>query len=423
VVFSKVSSDNMAKKRKRKIKWGRVILALLLVISLLFLLGLISFKYFNSKEIIDDDTPIDEVFEEVEDKPQEYSLSLVMVGDALIHDKIYNEALVYGDGNGYDFKPMLSMVKPIVSKYDLAYYNQETILGGSGIGVSSYPSFNSPYEVGDAMIDAGFNLVSLATNHTIDRGEKAVINSRNYWNSKDNVLAVGSYTSFDERNKIQIREVNNITYTMLNYTYGTNGIKVPSGKEYLVNVWPVSGSNPSKDTKYQAYKEQVKKDIESVRNNVDILMVAMHWGVEYQTSPNSYQLDMAEYLASLGVDIIIGTHPHVIQPITWIDDTLVIYSLGNFISTHEVVNMGNRVGLMSSVNVIKTIDDDNVSVKLDNLSNELLYTYYTKNYTDIKVVPFSKMNSSYLSNYKEVYEKYKGIVQDIDKNIYVKPLG
>jgi len=413
----------MAKKRKRKIKWGRVILALLLVISLLFLLGLISFKYFNSKEIIDDDTPIDEVFEEVEDKPQEYSLSLVMVGDALIHDKIYNEALVYGDGNGYDFKPMLSMVKPIVSKYDLAYYNQETILGGSGIGVSSYPSFNSPYEVGDAMIDAGFNLVSLATNHTIDRGEKAVINSRNYWNSKDNVLAVGSYSSFDERNKIQIREVNNITYTMLNYTYGTNGIKVPSGKEYLVNVWPVTRSNPSTDTKYQAYKEQVKKDIEAVRSSVDVLMVAMHWGVEYQTTPNSYQKDMASYLASLGVDIIIGTHPHILQPIEWIDDTLVIYSLGNFISAHEVINIGNRVGLMSSININKVVDNDITTITVDNLNNELLYTYYTSNYKDIKVIPFTLMNENYLSNYKEVYEKYKGIVQSIDNNIPVVPLS
>ena len=236
------------------------------------------------------------------------------------------------------------------------------------------------------------------------------------------MLAVGSYTSFYERDEFQYREVNNISYTMLNYTYGTNGIRVPSGKEYLVNVWPVTGSNPSKDNKYQEYKEQVKKDIESVRDKVDILMVAMHWGIEYQYSPNSYQLDMAEYLASLDVDIIIGTHPHVIQPITWIDDTLVIYSLGNFISAHEVVNMGNRVGLMSSVNITKVVEDDNVSITIDKLENELLYTYYNSNYKDIKVIPFSNMTSDYLSNYEEVYNKYRGIVQSLDSNVYVKPL-
>ena len=207
---------------------------------------------------------------------------------------------------------------------------------------------------------------------------------------------------------------------MLNYTYGTNGIRLSSGKEYLVNVWPVNGNNPSNDSKYQSYKEQVRKDIEAVRDSVDVLMVAMHWGVEYQTSPNSYQKDMASYLASLGVDIIIGTHPHVVQPIEWIDDTLVIYSLGNFISAHEVVNVGNRVGLMSSVNITKVIDEDVISVKVDNLENELLYTYYTNNYKDIKVIPFSLMNSNYLSNYMDVYNKYKGIVQSIDSSIYVK---
>ena len=407
----------MAMRGEKKIKWGRVIVALLLVVSIVIVLGISKIKYFN-KEIKNTDKDI--TIEEV-DKTEEYSLSLVMVGDALIHDKIYNEALELGNGT-YDFREMLSMIKPITSEYDLAYYNQETILGGSEIGVSSYPAFNSPYEVGDAFIDAGFNLVSLATNHTIDRGEKAVINSRNYWNSKEDVLAVGSYADDGDRNKVRVMEKNNITYTMLNYTYGTNGIAVPEGKEYLVNVWPVTGNNPDTDSSYQNYKEQVKKDIDAVRKGVDVLMVAMHWGVEYQTSPNAYQQDMAKFLADLGVDIIIGTHPHVIQPVTWIDDTLVIYSLGNFISAHEVVNMGNRVGLMSSVNIKKIVDGDNVSITIDNLENELLYTYYTSNYKDIKVIPFSMMSTDYLSNYKEIYEEYKGIVQSIDSNVYVKSL-
>ena len=415
----------MVKKiKRRKIKWIRVIITFILFISIILILGINIYKYFNkyenNKDTNIDKEVVNEVIEEV--KEEKYSLSLVMVGDALIHDKIYNEAKKLGNGS-YDFKPMLELVKPITSSYDLAYYNQETILGGSEIGVSSYPSFNSPYEVGDAFIDAGFNLVSLATNHTIDRGEKAVLNSRGYWNSKENVLAAGSYSSFEERDNIPVMEVNNISYTMLNYTYGTNGIKVPLGKEYLVNVWPVTGNNPSTDTKYQSYKEQVKKDIESVRDSVDVLMVAMHWGLEYQVSPNNYQLDMAEYLADLGVDIIIGTHAHVIQPITWIDDTLVIYSLGNFISAHEVVNIGNRVGLMSSINITKEIIDNNTTITIDGLENELLYTYYTSSYRDIKVIPFSSMNTNYLSNYKQVYDKYKAIVQSLDSNIYVKPIN
>ena len=405
-------------KKKRKLRYKRIIFALFILLSIIFILILSINKHFTSKKEInkqEEITPIEE------NTTKEYSMSLVMVGDALIHDKIYNEAKTLGNGT-YDFKPMLSLIKPLIESYDLAYYNQETILGGTSIGVSSYPSFNSPQEVGDAFIDAGFNLVSLATNHTIDRGEKAVINSRDYWNSKGDVLAVGSYSSFQERDEIDIREVNNISYTMLNYTYGTNGINVPSGKEYLVNVWPCTGNNPSSDTKYQNYKEKVKSDIEKVRDKVDVLMVAMHWGIEYQLSPNDYQKDMARYLESLGVDIIIGTHPHVVQPIEWINDTLVIYSLGNFISAHEVVNISNRVGLMSSVNITKTVDNDNTSITIDNLNNELLYTYYTKSYKDIKVVPFSLIDSTYLSNYKEVYDKHKDIVQSIDNTISVNSL-
>ena len=338
-----------------------------------------------------------------------------MVGDNLIHDKIYNYA--YKDGK-YDFTSILTDIKEIVSKYDLAYYNQETILGGTEIGLSSYPSFNSPYEVGDAMIDAGFNIVSLATNHTLDRGEAAILNSRNYWNSKKDVMAVGSYSSMDERNSTDIREVNGIKYTVLNYTYGTNGISVPSGKDYLVNIWPVNGTNPNNDSNYQKYKDTIKEDVDRVRDKVDLLMVAMHWGVEYQDTPNSYQEDMASYLSSLGVNIIIGTHPHVIQPVCYVNDTLVVYSLGNFLSAHEVINMANRVGLMTSVDI--TLDDG--KIKLDNLSNELLYTYYKEGYKDFKVIHFSQINSDYLSNYKEVYNKYKSIVTKLDSSILVVPI-
>lgn len=412
-------------RRRKRIKWGRVILALMLIISIISILGINTYKYFNQieekKNNINNTPSLDEIIEE--EKQEQYSISLVMVGDALIHDKIYNEAKTLGNGI-YDFKPMLSLIKPIVSKYDLAYYNQETILGGSDIGVSSYPAFNSPYEVGDAFLDAGFNLVSLATNHTIDRGEKAVINSRNYWNSKEEVLAVGSYSSFEECNEIQYRSSNNISYTMLNYTYGTNGIRVPSGKEYLVNVWPVTGNNPDTDTKYQAYKEQVKSDIASVRDKVDVLIVAMHWGVEYTHEPTAYEKDMAQYLASLDVDIIIGTHPHVIQPITWIDDTLVIYSLGNLISAqYQDDNYNKMVGLMTSLEINKTVTDDEKIITIDNIDNELIYTYY-KNWRNFKVVPFSSSEiGKYLPNYKSVYERYKNIVQKYDSSISVKPLS
>lgn len=401
----------MSRRKIRKINKFKVIRFIILVLLLFIITFLVINRFDNSKEIVNDNKGNDVEIDN--DSVKEKKLSLVMVGDNLIHDKIYNYA--YKNGK-YDFSSIFEFMKPVIQKYDLAYYNQETILGGSDIGLSSYPAFNSPFEAGDAMIDTGFNLVSLATNHTLDRGEVAVINSSNYWNKKDSVMAVGSYNSLEERNKIQIKEVNGIKYTMLNYTYGTNGIPVPGGKDYLVNIWPVSGSNPDNDNKYQEYKKIVKEDIDRVKDKVDLLMVAMHWGIEYQYEPNSYQIDAAKYLESLGVDIIIGTHPHVIQPVTYINDTLVIYSLGNFLSAHEVIDMGNRVGLMSMVDV--TLKDG--KIELSNLNNELLYTYYTSDYRDFKIIPFSMINDSYLSNYKDVYNKYKSIVVNLDKSINVE---
>lgn len=400
----------MKRKRKKRIL-PKIAIVLLLIVGIYF-----GYNELSNNNNINNDSKIN-----IDNNNSSTSISLIMAGDNLINDKLYNTAKK-GDGS-YDFRSMYSYIKDIVKNYDLAYYNQETILGGSEIGVSSYPAFNSPYEVGDATIDAGFNLVSLATNHTLDRGEKAIINSLNYWNNKSNVLTSGSYLSNNDRNKINIKEVNNITYTMLNYTYGTNGIKVPEGKEYLVNIWPCTGNNPDNDTKYQEYKKTVKEDIERVRDKVDLLIVAMHFGVEYTHVPTNYQIDMAEFLSSLGVDIIIGTHPHVIMPITYINDTLVIYSLGNFLSAQDTNNDYNTtVGLLSSIKITKNIDkDNNTSIKLSDLNNELIYTTNKDGY---KIIPFSNLDiKDYLNDYERIYNKYANIVRSIDSSININSLN
>lgn len=402
----------MRNKRKKDKVLRIFVILIILIIGIYFGYN----KLLNNHNNISGDSKVN-----VDDNNHSTSISLIMAGDNLINDKLYNAAKK--DDGSYDFKSMYSYIKDIVKNYDLAYYNHETILGGSEIGVSSYPAFNSPYEVGDATIDTGFNLVSLATNHTLDRGEKAIINSLNYWNNKSNVLTSGSYLSNNDRNKVNIKEVNNITYTMLNYTYGTNGIKVPEGKEYLVNIWPCTGNNPDNDTKYQEYKEVVKDDILRVRDKVDLLIVAMHFGVEYTHVPTKYQIDMAEFLSSLGVDIIIGTHPHVIMPITYINDTLVIYSLGNFLSAQDTNNDYNTtVGLLSSIKITKNIDkDNNSSIKLSDLNNELIYTTNKDGY---KIIPFSNPDiKDYLNDYERVYNKYANIVRSIDSSININSLS
>ncbi len=366
------------------------------------------------------------IIEEENPKEETTSASLIMVGDNLVHSSIYKEAHRNANNKGYDFKPMLKLIKEKVKNYDIAYYNQETILGGSKLGLSDYPCFNSPYEAGSDMLDAGFNLVSTASNHTMDRGEQAILNSRAYWDKQKDVLAVGSYQSFEQKDELQIREVNGITYTMLNYTYGTNGIPVPTGKEYLVNVWPtdLKINDPKRDTKYQAYKEKVKEDIKRVRDKVDVLIVAMHCGIEYTKEPSAYQKDEAKFLAEQGVDLVIGTHPHVLEPVEWIDDTLVFYSLGNFISAqYQDENYNKTVGLMSSLRITKTTKNGKSSIKIDNVENELIYTYYNQaTWSNFKVIPFSNENiAKYLPGYQKVHERYKKIVQMYDKDMIVIP--
>ena len=421
------------KKRKRRVKRKLKLGNIFLTISLLVLISLVGIYLSKGnpiqKEILKNSPTTSQKEKKskkkVEEKEETYKVSMITAGDNLIHSSIYKDA--YLGNNEYDFKPMYEYIKQLISNYDIKYYNQETILGGKELGVSDYPTFNSPQEAGDAMIDAGFNLVSLATNHTMDSREKAVLASREYWDKQTNVLAVGSYASEEERNKIHVLEKNNIKYTLLNYTYGTNGMPVPSGKEYLVNVWPTdidNINNVEKDTKYQEYKNQVKKDVEAVRDKVDVLMVAMHWGVEYTHEPTEYEKDMAKYLESLGVDVIIGTHPHVIQPVTWINDTLVIYSLGNLISAqYQDANYNKMVGLMTSLDIEKTVKGKKSKIEIKNVNNELIYTYY-RGWRNFKVVPFSNSEiKNYLPSYKQVYETYKSIVQKYNSDMPVVPLA
>ena len=416
------------KKKNKKLKKSVVILVLVVIALGLGVGGYFAYdKLLKEDEAKNEDKP---VIQEPEIKEEKYEATLIGVGDSLIHSSVYNDANKHANWKGYDFKPMLTYIKDIVSEYDIAYYNQETILGGTGLGLSDYPTFNSPYEAGDGMLDAGFNLVSLATNHTVDRGKKAVMNSCEYWKKQEDVMTSGSYCSIEERDEVKIAEVNNITYTMLNYTYGTNGM--PVSDDYLVNVWPtdLAINDPDRDTKYQKYKEQVKADVEKVRDSVDVLIVAMHWGVEYTHNPTEYEKDMAEYLASLDVDIIIGTHPHVIQPVTWIDDTLVIYSLGNFISAQyqnysTCTNYKCTVGLMTSLKIEKNVKGEEVSIKIDDVENELIYNYYNQStWRGFKVIPFSNPDiKNYLPNYKKVYETYKEVVQRLDNSMYVRELA
>lgn len=375
-----------------------IIFGIFFVICFLFFVA--EFTGLNKKEIKEI------IKKEEKPKKEEHKLSMLMVGDALYHTAVYNDGK-QSDGS-YNYDKQLSYLKPLVSKYDLAYYNQETILGGKEIGLSSYPTFNSPQEVGDAFIKAGFNLVSLANNHTLDKGSKGVLNSAIYWRGKqkDGVMTAGSYDSIDDRNRSHIGEKNGIKYAFLAYTTTTNGIKAPTGKEYYVNVYD---------------EETVAADIAKVKDSVDVIFVSMHWGVEYTHTPTDEQREIAQFLADQGVDVVIGSHPHVIQPIEHIGDTVVIYSLGNLISSQREVE--KRVGLISTLEINKVVEDGNTTVTIDNVTGDLVYTYYTSSLKNFKPIPFYELDNSLLSNHETIKQKYEAIINQNDSSIIVGSLS
>ncbi len=340
------------------------------------------------------------------DTKKEYNLKLMMVGDALIHDSVY-KAYNKG-GNKYDFTDMFKYMKDIVKNYDLAYYNQETILGGTALGLSNYPMFNSPQEVGDAFIDAGFNTVSLATNHTMDKGEAGVLASVDYWKKQKDVAWSGQWSSEEERtSSIQkVYEVNGIKYAFISYTIWNNGLPTPPGKDYLSNEY-----SPEKAT----------ADIQMVRDKADFVIVAMHWGTEYSWKTDYKQDEIAAHLSNLGVDLIIGAHPHVVQTVEYINNnkTFVIYSLGNFIS--DQMDVDNFTGLAMEVTLRKHMGKDGKAVNtVVDPKAELIYTVtnFSRGYsTNFRVKPYPMLTDSELPNHNSLYEKYKGVVNECYPNL------
>lgn len=321
--------------------------------------------------------------------------SFVAVGDALIHQGVYNAARV--EDGAFDFRPMLRLVNDRIARHNLAFYNQETILGGTGLGLSTYPCFNSPQEVGDAFIDAGFNLVSLANNHTLDRRENGVLRSLEYWSDKERVLTAGSHSTQEDRDEIRTVEVNGITCALLAYTTLTNGLKPPAGKKYYVNVYD---------------PETATADVEKAKGKADVIIVSMHWGSEYVFTPTTAQTEIAEHLAELGVHIVLGHHPHVVQPVTMVGDTLVIYSLGNFLSAQR--ELFKLVGLLVSLDVVKTETPEGVKISLENVTGTLLYNPRCSPLGRYVVVPFDMMTEAILKDFAKVHSRFAAYVKKDD---------
>ncbi|KKK37309.1 capsular biosynthesis protein [Mesobacillus campisalis] len=371
----------------------------LLTIIVLMLLGAGFFVYQQQTEVEKAAKPMvlsshNERSCSVEGKTFKQKLTIAAIGDILIHDRVYEDART---AEGFDFKPMLAAVKDELEKPDLLLANQETILGGVEMGLSSYPSFNSPHEVGDALIDAGVDIVSTANNHTLDRGEKGAQNSISYLTAAG-LPYVGSFKDEEDKKRLRILDKNGISIAYLSYTYGTNGIPVPEGKDYLVNLID---------------KAAMEEEVHRAKKEADVVVMSIHWGNEYQRHPDEIQKELAQFLVNEGVDVVFGHHPHVLQPMEWLtaedgSKSLVVYSLGNFLSGQ--VWDYKDIGGMASVEVIKTVTPRGTSVEL---ANPAFYpTFVASNgQRNYRVVPLKDAGSHGLKDagakYTEIAEHMK----------------
>ena len=272
----------------------------------------------------DSEMPTAPVTENTTAAPQTNAASkvnIVAVGDNLIHNTLIS-AGEREDGS-LDYTSFYEHIKSDISAADIAVINQETILGGSEFEYTGWPTFNSPWEIGDAAIDAGFDIFTCATNHSLDKGFSGIEQECAYFAQHPEVVHIGTNISEEDYNSVVYYEKNGIRFALLNYTYGTNGIPIPESAPWCVNMMD---------------EEKITADVTAARQNADVVMVFPHWGTENSTSVSDYQREYVKLFSDLGVDIVIGTHPHVLQSVEWVTNEatgkkmLVYYSLGNFIS-------------------------------------------------------------------------------------------
>lgn len=298
-----------------------------------------------------------------EEKPSDTTFTMTAVGDIMCHNTQYKDAY-NSETNTYDFSYVFENISSHTKTADICIGNLETTFAGEDRGYSSYPRFNTPDSLAYELKSIGFDVLSTAGNHSLDMGYDGLSRTINVLNDAD-ISHLGTYTSQEEQDKVLIKFVKGLKIAFINYTYGTNGIPVPSDKNYCVNL-----NN----------KELIKKHINTAKSkNADIIVACMHWGTEYQTKQNSSQEELADFLIQNGVNIILGTHPHVLQPyekktVTLdngsIKEGFVVYSLGNFISDQNAKY--TRDSIILNLTITKHVDG---TVSVDKIEPVPIYMY------------------------------------------------
>ena len=332
---------------------------------------------------------------------QKVTVKLCAVGDNLIHSPIFKSCKTQ---DGYNFDDIYTDIIPYIKDADVAAINQETIFVEATQTFSGYPSFGTPEEVGSSLVKAGFNLITHATNHTYDRGYNALMHTINYWESHKGVDVLGINETESEQQEIFVWEKDGLKIAMLNFTYGLNGYKLPSDKPYLVNILDRGELNAS-----------LLKKAEELS---DITVVFVHFGTEYTHTPTAEQKRDVEFLCENGADVIIGGHPHVIQPTAEHisqngNKAVVFYSLGNFVSNQS--GASKILGGMANV----TITKENGVAKVS--SYEMLPTvthasggkykaYMLSDYTDELAKKHTRASGLTVEKLWETYNKVMEII-------------
>jgi len=348
-----------------------------------------------------------------EQKQLHNKVSFYAVGDNLIHPVVYQDALQV-DGS-FDFKPMYQLIEKDLKSADISYINQESPIGGDDKPFSGFKRFNTPSDIADDVVDMGFNLINGSNNHALDQGTEGLLNEVDLWKKFDDVLYTGTFESQKKREHVPTIKKKGIEIALLSYTYGTNGISPE--KEYHVNYFN---------------EAQIKEDVAKAKKQSDAVIVSAHWGNEGEHKPNDTQKRYAKIFANAGVDAVIGIHPHVIQPIDWVKgknnhETLVAYSLGNFLNGQETGDESNILG----GNIRFNIDASPKGTTIKDVQWESLVTHYEMTTpldddarNNFKMYPLSEYNNGLAKqhglNYREENEVSKQRLETITNNVIDK---
>ena len=338
---------------------------------------------FNSLDVNNTGNSVNTVSEEI----SPVNFNLVATGDILCHNTQYFDAYDSSTGT-YDFNYVFDDVVKYIEPADIAISSLETSFAGSDVGYSNYPRFNSPDSLITAIKNIGVDVISTAGNHCLDYGFSGLSRTIDVLDS-NGLSHLGTYKSQEEQSKILYKDIDGVKIAFLNYTYGTNGIPVPSGKDFCVNLI---------DKDLMSYQINLAKD-----ENADVIIACMHWGTEYSTVQNSEQEELADFLFKSGVDIIIGNHPHVAEPMEkrsvtledgTVKDCFVIYALGNFTADQNYANTRSSVIL----NLDLTFEDDVLNINSATYTPIYIYENPNVRYHKFKLIDMEDAISKYESS-------------------------